>query len=100
MQEYILATVAQHQRRKEAEHTKNRMRACVLIGYWPFACPISYRYERASGHGKMIVPREPVASIIGESLEGFASAASPAKRKCGAPFRHSWSFRRCRTVSF
>ncbi|MDP3332347.1 MAG: recombinase family protein [Methylotenera sp.] len=73
LQEYILATVAQHQRRKNAEQTKNRMRARVMNGYWPFACPVGYRYERVSGRGKMLVRNEPLASIVQEMLEGFAS---------------------------
>jgi hypothetical protein len=33
LQEFILATVAQHQRRKNAEQTANRMQARVLNGY-------------------------------------------------------------------
>ena len=73
LQEYILATVAQHQQRKNAEQTKNRMRARVMNGYWPFACPVGYRYAKASGHGKMLVRDEPIASIIQEALEGYAS---------------------------
>jgi site-specific DNA recombinase len=72
LQEYILATVAQHQRRKNAEQTKARMRARVMNGYWPFACPIGYRYEKKDGRGKMLVPNEPFASIIREALEGYA----------------------------
>ena len=73
LQEYILATVAQHQRRKNAEQTKNRMRARVLNGYWPFACPVGYRYQRIAGRGNMLVRDEPLASIVQEALEGYAS---------------------------
>jgi site-specific DNA recombinase len=73
LQEYILATVAQHQRRKNAEQTVNRMRARMLNGYWTFAAPVGYRYQKVSGHGKMLVPDEPLASIVREALEGFAS---------------------------
>ena len=35
--ENILVSVAQHNRQKNAEQTKNRMRGRVLNGYWPFA---------------------------------------------------------------
>ncbi|MDE1979330.1 MAG: hypothetical protein KGI86_08385 [Betaproteobacteria bacterium] len=73
MQEYILATVAQHQRRKNAEQTRNRMRARLLKGYWPFACPVGYRSQRVSGRGNMLVRNEPLASIVQEALEGYAS---------------------------
>lgn len=73
LQEYILATVAQHQRRKNSEQTRNRMRARMLNGYWPFACPIGYRHGRMPGHnGKVLVRDEPAASILQEALEGYA----------------------------
>ena len=73
LQEYILATVAQHQRRKNAEQTKNRMRARVMNGYWPFACPVGYCHAKSSGPGKVLVRNEPLASIVQEGLEGYAS---------------------------
>ena len=74
LQEFILATVAQHQRRKNAEQTKNRMRSRVLNGYWPFASPVGYKHERMRGHNsKILVRDEPLASIVQEALEGFAS---------------------------
>ena len=73
LQEYLLATVAQHQRRKNAEQTRNRMRARAMNGYWVTYAPIGYRYERVAGHGKLLVRNEPIASIIAEALEGFAS---------------------------
>ncbi|NWH08517.1 MAG: recombinase family protein [Alphaproteobacteria bacterium] len=72
--EYVLATVAQHQREKKGEQTINRMRARTLSGYWVFQAPIGYRYERVSGHGKMLVRDEPLASILKEALEGYACA--------------------------
>ncbi len=72
LQEYILATVAQHQRRKNAEQTKNRMRARIMNGYWVFQAPVGYRYERRAGHGKVLVRDEPLASIVTEALEGYA----------------------------
>lgn len=71
--ENLLASVSQHQRQKNAEQVKNRMRARFLNGYWVFCCPVGYRYERVAGHGKMLVPDEPKASIIREALEGFAA---------------------------
>lgn len=73
LQEYILATVAQHQRRKNAEQTKNRMRARAMGGYWVTRAPIGYRFEKKIGHGKLLVRDEPLASIVADALEGFAS---------------------------
>ena len=71
--ENLLASVSQHQRQKNADQTKNRMRARVQNGYWCFYPPIGYRFERVSGHGKMLVKDEPLASIVQEGFEGYAS---------------------------
>ncbi len=73
MHEHMLAVMASHQRRKNAEQTLNRMQARVLNGYWVFQRPIGYRFERVAGHGKLLVRDEPVASILQEALEGYAS---------------------------
>lgn len=71
--ENLLASVSQHQRQKNGEQTKNRMRGRVLNGYWCHYPPVGYRYERLSGQGKVMVPNEPIAAIVREALEGFAS---------------------------
>lgn len=71
--ENLLASVSQHQRQKNREQTKNRMRARTMNGYWCFHAPAGYRYERVAGHGKLLVRDEPLASVIAEALEGFAS---------------------------
>jgi len=71
--ENLLASVSQHQRQKNGEQTKNRMKARVQNGYWVFQAPAGYKYERVSGRGKMLKRDEPVASVIQEALEGYAS---------------------------
>ncbi len=73
MHEYILATVNQHQSRKNAEQTLNRMQARCWNGYWVFQPPIGFKYEKFEEHGKLLVRNEPIASIVQEALEGFAS---------------------------
>ncbi|NVK34266.1 MAG: recombinase family protein, partial [Rhodobacteraceae bacterium] len=71
--ENLLASVSQHQRQKNGEQTKNRMKARIQNGYWVFQAPAGYKYERVSGRGNMIVRDEPLASVIQEALEGYAS---------------------------
>ena len=44
LRENLLASVSQHQRQKNAEQTRNRMRARAQNGYWIFHAPIGYRY--------------------------------------------------------
>lgn len=74
MVENMMATFAQHQREKNAEQTKNRMRARVMNGYWPFQAPVGYKYQSARGQGRVLVRDEPVASVVQEALEGYASS--------------------------
>ena len=71
--ENLLASVSQHGRQKNGEQTKNRMRARAMNGFWVFQAPVGYRYERVSSGGKMLVKVEPLASILKEALEGYAS---------------------------
>jgi len=71
--EHILATVAAHQREKNAEQVCNRMRARLMTGNWVFQAPTGYQYERKSGGGKILVRDEPIASIVQDALENFAT---------------------------
>ncbi len=71
--ENLLASVSQHHREKNKEQTKNRMRARAMNGYWVFQTPVGYKYKKTQEHGKLLVRHEPVASILAEGLNGFAS---------------------------
>ena len=81
--EHMLASVAQHQREKNAEQTSNRMKGRMMNGYSVFAAPIGYTYKKTGSHGKLLTRDEPLASIIQEGLEGYASGriASQAELK-------------------
>ncbi|WP_299671959.1 recombinase family protein [uncultured Roseobacter sp.] len=81
--EHMLASVAQHQREKNAEQTSNRMKGRMMNGYAVFAAPIGYKYKKTGAHGKLLTRDEPLASIIQEGLEGYASGriASQAELK-------------------
>ena len=50
------------------------MRARVMNGYWVSHAPVGFKYEKVKGHGKLLTRDEPLASIVQEALEGFASA--------------------------
>jgi site-specific DNA recombinase len=71
--ENLLASVSQHHRQKNAEQVKHRMRARIMNGYWCFTANIGYKYKSIPGHGKLLVRDEPVASILAEALNGYAS---------------------------
>ncbi len=71
--ENLLASVSQHQRQKNGEQVRNRMRGRLLNGYWCFSSkPPAYAFARIAGQN-VLVPQPPVASIVTEALEGFAS---------------------------
>ncbi len=71
--ENLLASVSQHQRQKNGEQVRNRMRGRLLNGYWCFSSkPPAFEFAKIAGQNTL-VPREPIASIVTEALEGFDS---------------------------
>lgn len=73
LMEHVLASVSQHARQKIRETTRNRMRGRMMNGYWSFRAPIGFKFQRVAGHGNLLVRDEPVASLIQEIFEGYAS---------------------------
>ena len=71
--ENVLASAAQHQREKNKEQTVNRMRSRAQNGYWVYGEPQGYKFDKAVGGGRLMYRHEPIASIVTEALEGFAS---------------------------
>ncbi|MDP2582290.1 recombinase family protein [Shimia thalassica] len=71
--ETIFAAIAEHDRLKNAEQCKSRTIARLQNGFNVFKAPRGYKYVKAPGGGKIMVPDEPVASIVTEALNGFAS---------------------------
>ena len=99
LRENLLAIVAQHQRQKNAEQTKNRMRGRFLNGYYPFISCMGLRHERKAGEGMVLVRDEPVASIIQEGLEGYASGRFRSQAEVKRFFESQPAFPRGKTVT-
>ena len=70
--ETIMAAQGQLEREQNKRQVIQKMKARCQRGYWLFSPVIGYKYEDVPGHGKMLAPDEPVASIIRETLESFA----------------------------
>lgn len=70
--EQTQAIFAEHHRRRNAEQVYNRMRARVLSGYYCFSPVYGFDYIDADGGGRVLAPKEPEASVVRETLEGFA----------------------------
>lgn len=73
--EVIEAAFAGEHRRKNAEQTLSRMRARCLGGHWCLQLPYGYQYrkDKAKGQGATIERHEPIATIIQDALEAYAS---------------------------
>ncbi len=71
--ETISAAQGQLEREQNRRQVVQKMKARVEKGYYVFHPPIGYRYARDRAHGKLLVPNEPLASIVKEVLEGYAS---------------------------
>lgn len=94
--EHLLASVSQHQRQKNGEQAKNRMRARMLAGYWVFYAPLGYRYQKSPSGGSILVPEEPMASAIREGLEGYASGRFSSQAEVKRFLENQAGFRLCR----
>ena len=72
--ENMTVAVSTYQRQHNMEQTNSRMRARLENGYAVFAASAGYKYGKVSGHGgRMLVRNEPVAAVVVEALEGYAS---------------------------
>ena len=71
--ETIFAAQGELEREQNRRQVIQKMQARAARGYWVFYPPIGYRYERVSGHGKLLVRYEPLATIVQQALEAYAS---------------------------
>ena len=71
--ETVIAAQGQLERLQNRRQILQKMKARVERGYYVFAVPIGYRYEKVGGHGRILVRDEPLATIVQEALEGYAS---------------------------
>ena len=71
--ETVFAAQGQLEREQNARQVRQKMRARVEQGYWVFRAPVGYRYVKSQRGGKVLVRDEPLASIVQDALEGYAS---------------------------
>jgi site-specific DNA recombinase len=73
LEEGVNALFAQEQRVENAEQTVSRMRGRMLRGYYVYSAPVGYRWLKTKDEGNILVRDEPLASVVAETLQGFAS---------------------------
>ncbi len=70
--ETIVAAQAELERNQNRRQVRSRMLSRLEAGYWVFAPPPGYRYERDPVHKQVLVPDDR-AELVSEALEGFAA---------------------------
>lgn len=73
--ETMLAAHAELERSENRVQVINRMRARLESGYWSFCMPKGVINKKDPIHGKVLVRREPYASIYKEGIEKFRDGA-------------------------
>ena len=69
----MLAAQSQLEREQISRQTREKTCARLERGYWTFRAPVGYKYMPSKQGGKELIKNEPLASIVKEALEGFAS---------------------------
>jgi DNA invertase Pin-like site-specific DNA recombinase len=71
--ETLLAAQAQLEREQNGRQTRQKTKARLEKGFWAFPAPMGYKYVPSKHGGKELTRVEPLASVIAEALEGYAS---------------------------
>ena len=71
--ETIMAAQGALERKQNGRQVAQKMKARMQNGYWVHTAPVGYHYKTIKGRGKVLVHNEPLASIVREGIEGYAS---------------------------
>jgi len=72
--ETIMAAQGHLEREQNRRQVIQKMKARVEAGFWVFRAPVGYKHVPAKGGGgKVLVPNDPLASVVREALDGYAS---------------------------
>tara|TARA_R110002051_G_scaffold152019_1_gene224627 strand:+ start:2414 stop:4111 length:1698 start_codon:yes stop_codon:yes gene_type:complete len=71
--ETVIAAQSQLEREQNSRQVVQKMRARLEAGFWVFRAPVGMKYQSCKGGGKILVRDEPLATIVADALNGFAS---------------------------
>ncbi|MEL7447311.1 MAG: recombinase family protein [Pseudomonadota bacterium] len=71
--ETILAAQSELERKQNRRQVQQKMRERMKARYWVVRAPVGYKRQTVTGHGKLLVRDEPLATFVQEALEGFVS---------------------------
>ena len=75
--EHVLASKAELDREQNKRQVIQKMKARLEAGYWPFCMPHGLINEKHPIHGKLLIRREPLATIYKEGVEKFRDGLLP-----------------------
>ena len=81
-QQSITVAAGEYERETIARQTRQKTKARLEAGYYAFIAPVGFQYVKIKGGNKKFTKDEPVANIIAEMMEGFASGRFQTKREC------------------
>ncbi len=71
--ETIMAAQSQLEREQNKRQVIQKQRARMEKGYWCLCAPTRYKFIYSPEHGKVIKPQEPIAAILKNAIEKYAS---------------------------
>jgi site-specific DNA recombinase len=71
--EGVLALQGELERKQNRRQVIQKQKSRLDRGFWPFCPPLGLRHVKDKEHGKILVPREPYATIFKEAIEGYAN---------------------------
>ncbi len=71
--ETVFAAQGQLEREQNARQVRQKMKARVEQGFWVFRAPVGYTYVKSLRGGKELIRNEPLATIVQDALEGYAT---------------------------
>jgi len=95
--ETIVAAQGQLERKQMRRQTIQKMKARMEAGYWCFQPMLGYRFEKVKDHGKLMVRQEPVASIIIDALESYATGRLQSRAEVKRFFEKKPEFPKTKT---
>ena len=77
--ETLFAAQGQLEREQNGRQTRQKTKARLEAGYYPFKAPVGFKYADVKPHGKLLKVDEAVRPVLVEALEGFASGRFQTK---------------------
>ena len=79
LKQTVTIGASEYERESNARQTRQKMTARIEAGFHVFIAPVGFEFKVTKTQGKVLVRKEPEASLIGEAIEGVASGRFQSK---------------------